>query len=78
MNFKEIKRKFKKTKKYNCIVNYKQSLYSNRAEVEMYGSDYDLQLAMVGIILSYIQRGNSIEDIKEIIKKIENDGNEVF
>jgi uncharacterized protein YeeX (DUF496 family) len=33
---------------------------------------------MVGIILSYIQRGNSIEDIKEIIKKIENDGNEVF
>lgn len=74
MNFFK-KRKFKNK---NCIIHYEQDIFSNLAKIDIYGSNYDVRVGLAGIIVSFLQRGNTIEDVREILDKIENDGNEVF
>ncbi len=74
MNF--LKKRMLKNK--NCIIHYEQDVFSNIAKIDIYGSDFDVKTAIVGIIISFLQRGNTIEDVREILDKIENDGNEVF
>ena len=74
MNFLK-KRKFKNK---NCIIHYEQDIFSNLAKIDIYGNNYDVRIGLAGIILSFLQRGNTIEDVREILDKIENNGNEVF
>lgn len=69
------KRKFKNK---NCIIHYEQDIFSNLAKIDIYGNNYDVRVGLAGIIVSFLQRGNTIEDVREILDKIENDGNEVF
>lgn len=71
---KIFKRKEKLPKKYKeitCLIKFKQKLYSDKAEVEMYGSDMDIEIGLIGIFLAYINRGHSFDDIREIIEKVE-------
>ena len=74
MNFFK-KRKFKSK---NCIIHYEQDIFSNLAKIDIYGNNYDVRIGLAGIIVSFLQRGNTIEDVREILDKIENNGNEVF
>lgn len=74
MNFFK-KRKFKNK---NCIIHYEQDIFSNLAKIDIYGNNYDVRIGLAGIIVSFLQRGNTIEDVREILDKIENNGNEVF
>lgn len=70
--------KKRKLKNKNCIIHYEQDIFSNLAKIDIYGNNYDVRVGLAGIIVSFLQRGNTIEDVREILDKIENDGNEVF
>lgn len=77
-NFRWEKTK-RKYKNKNCIIKYENTIFSNISKIELYGaSEIDLQIGIVGILLSYMQRGHTIEEIREIVDKVEENGKEMF
>lgn len=71
-NIFKKKKENKKIKDKTCVIHYEANLYSEVANVEIFTrSGMDLEIGILGILVAYLNRGHSVEDIKEIINKLE-------
>lgn len=80
MIFKKSKNKKPKRRYKNksCIIHFEKDIYSDKAIVEIYGSEIDIEIGLLGIFVAYINRGHTFDDIRDIINKMENNGREVL
>lgn len=62
----------------SCFIKFDSTIFSNDCKIEMYGTEMDIELGITGILISYLNRGYTIEDIKEIVNRLEENGKECF